>query len=339
MNQKNTRYIYLPHLINIANTILFFASLILLLLCTLAAEVLTVTSRKSTGETPQTYGMRYEEVTLSAQEDGLEIAAWYIPVEGQSPEQVPAIVMVHGWTASRTVGFNQHFLQMAQELHKSGMAVMMIDLRGHGESEAAHVSFGVYERRDVLAAIDELLRRGHPESKIGLLGTSMGAASVVGAAAEHPAVGAVVTDSLFADIHPVLEGQWRAVSGLPPALLQVTLGMFKAMNGYELTASRPIDEIAQLSGRPLMMIHCQADNLIPLEQFQRLQQAAPWAETWLVEECQHAEIYEYVAQEYSQKVVGFFEAGLQPGRALVTGSHPAAGEDGRCGGAAAAMAG
>ena len=81
MNKTNTHYIYLPRLLDIANTILFIVSIILLLLCTFAAEVLTESRRTSTGDTPQTYGMHYEEATLSAREDGLEIAAWYIPVE------------------------------------------------------------------------------------------------------------------------------------------------------------------------------------------------------------------------------------------------------------------
>ncbi len=310
MNTSHSHHNNIFRLLNISSTILFNITAMLLLLCSLAAEVLTVSRRVSTGDTPQTYGMRYEEVTFPAREDGVEIAAWYIPVDEQAPTQTPAIVLVHGWTASRTVGFNQHFLSMARDLHEAGFAVMMIDLRGHGESEAAHVSFGVYERRDVLAAIDELLQRGHPAGRIGLLGTSMGAASVVGAAAEHPAVGAVVTDSLFADIQPVIEGQWSQTSGLPLFILDTTLGIFEGINGYELTASRPIEEIAQIAPRPLMMIHCQADSHIPLEQFESLKAAAPWAETWLVEECRHADIYEYMPQEYSQKVVGFFEVGL-----------------------------
>ena len=310
MNTNHSHPNYIPRLLNITSTILFNMSAIMLLLCSLAAEVLTVSRRSSTGDTPQTYGMRYEEVTFPAREDGVEIAAWYIPVAEQVPARTPAIVLVHGWTASRTVGFNQHFLDMAQELHQAGFAVMMIDLRGHGESEAAHVSFGVYERRDVLAAIDELLQRGHPAGRIGLLGTSMGAASVVGAAVEHPAVGAVVTDSLFADIQPVIEGQWSQTSGMPLFLLDTTLGIFEGINGYELTASRPVAEIAQIAPRPLLMIHCQADSHIPLEQFESLKAAAPWAETWLVEECKHADIYEYAAEEYSEKVVGFFEEGL-----------------------------
>jgi pimeloyl-ACP methyl ester carboxylesterase len=219
--------------------------------------------------------------------------------------------MVHGWNASRTNGFNHHFLDLAQALHQAGFSVLMIDLRGHGQSADAHFTFGRLERRDVLAAIDYLLARGHQSGKIGLIGTSMGAAGVIGAAAEDQAVGAVATDSLFAEIYPVVKGLWVKQSGLPMIFLFPTRWMFFVENGYDLASARPIDEIGKIAPRPLLLINCQQDTYIPLEQFQRLREAAPWAQTWSVQECRHAEIYEFVPKEYDQKMVTFFEAGLQ----------------------------
>jgi alpha/beta superfamily hydrolase len=56
-------------------------------------------------------------------------------------------------------------------------------LRGHGQSADAPFTFGIYERRDVEGAIDWLKSQGFESGKIGVLGVSMGAASVIGAAA------------------------------------------------------------------------------------------------------------------------------------------------------------
>ncbi len=278
----------------------------------IAADRLTYAQRLFTTDTPQNHGMSYEDVTFPAREDGLKIAAWYIPAdESQAADNSSAIVMVHGWNASRTNGFNQHFLDLAQALHQSGFTVLMIDLRGHGQSGDSRFTFGRLERRDVLAAIDYLLARGHQPGKIGLLGTSMGAASVIAAAAENQAVGAVVTDSLFAEIYPVIKGLWASKSGLPQIFLYPTRWMFRLENGYDIASSRPIDEIGQIAPRPLLMIHCQVDTDVPVDHFNRLQQTAPWVQTWLVQECRHAEIYEFVPQEYNQKIVDFFTAGLE----------------------------
>jgi pimeloyl-ACP methyl ester carboxylesterase len=278
----------------------------------IAADKLTLAQRLFTDDTPQKHGMSYEDVSFPARVDGLKIAAWYIPADvSQTADKSPAIVMVHGWNASRTNAFNQHFLDLAQALHQAGFSLLMIDLRGHGQSADSHFTFGRLERRDVLAAVDYLLARGHQPGKIGLIGTSMGAASVIGAAAEDQAVGAVATDSLFAEIYPVIEGLWVQQSGLPMIFLYPTRWMYYVENGYDLASAKPNTEIGQIAPRPLLLISCQKDTYIPAEQFQRLQQAAPWAQTWSVQECRHAEIYEFVPQEYNQKMVSFFEAGLE----------------------------
>jgi dipeptidyl aminopeptidase/acylaminoacyl peptidase len=50
----------------------------------------------------------------------------------------------------------------------------MIDLRGHGGSSTARLTYGARESQDVLGAVDWLRARGH--GRIGVLGASMGAA-------------------------------------------------------------------------------------------------------------------------------------------------------------------
>jgi pimeloyl-ACP methyl ester carboxylesterase len=283
-----------------------------LLIGAIAANMLTVPQRIYTNDNPQKHGMSYEEVRLSARVDGIEIAAWYIPaIVDEAAENSPAIVMVHGWNASRTNAYNQHFLDLAEALHQAGFSLLMIDLRGHGESEASHFTFGLLERRDVLAAVDYLIQRGHQPGRIGLLGTSMGAAAVIGAAVEDEDVGAVATDSLFAEINPVVHGLWVKQSGLPIIFLYPTLWMHYLENGWALGSVRPVDEVGKIAPRPLLLIHCEQDTYIPAEQFQQMEQAAPWAQTWAVQECSHAEIYGYVPEEYNQKLITFFEVGLK----------------------------
>jgi dipeptidyl aminopeptidase/acylaminoacyl peptidase len=278
----------------------------------IAADKLTYAQRLFTTDTPLAHGMQFEEVTFPARQESIEIAAWYIPADdSQSEGQTPAIVMVHGWNASRTNAFNQHFLDFAQALHRAGFSVLMLDLRGHGRSADSRFTLGILERRDVLGAIDYLLSRGHQPGQIGLFGTSMGAALVIGAAAEEQAVGAVVTDSLFAEVYPVVKGLWVEKSNLPMIFIHPTRWMWHLKNGFDLGKLRPIDEVGKIAPRPLLLIHCQIDTDVPVEHFQRLKQAAPWAQTWLVQDCRHAEIYEFVPQEYDQKVVAFFEAGLK----------------------------
>lgn len=272
---------------------------------------------------PGVYSLEYEDVTLSSRGDGLDIAAWYIP----STDNQRAIILVHGYNDSRTHAFADEFVSFAGKLHDAGFSVMMIDLRGHGESADARFTFGIKERQDVLGAVDWLEAHGYQPGKIGVLGYSLGAGSIIGAAADEPAIGAVWADSLFADIGPVLENGWTGISGLPQVFLYSTEAMIRLFYGYDITASRPIEDLARLGSRPIFLAHCQQDNLIPISNMQQIVGVVENAQTWVIPNCDihtstlsipgfkeifnnHAIGYPLNPEEYSAKVIQFFDASL-----------------------------
>src|SRR5512147_2166395 len=100
----------------------------------IAANALTMPKRDfEAGVTPASIGLAYEDVRFGARDGAVEIAGWYIP----SDSGAPVIVMVHGRDASRTAAVKGNFLQEAKMLHDGGFGVLMIDLRGHGQSSDA----------------------------------------------------------------------------------------------------------------------------------------------------------------------------------------------------------
>ena len=289
-----------------------------------AASLLTKPTRNFNPEVnPWKYGLEYEALSVPARTDGLAIASWYIP----SDENQQVIILVHGYNNSRTNGFLDEFVPFAASLHNAGFSVMMIDLRGHGESADARFTFGILERRDVLGAVDWLEGRGYQPGKIGVLGYSLGAGSVTGAAAEEPDIGAVWVDSLFADIKPVIQHGVTAAVGLPQALLPSTVAMVRLMYGYDIYASRPIDDITKIAPRPIFMAHCQDDQLIPISNMDQIIAVAENTQTWVIPNCDihtmsnapaipegfnnHAIGYNLNTLEYTQKVIAFFDTNLQ----------------------------
>ena len=116
----------------------------------------------------------------------------------------------------------------AAALHARGFAVLMIDLRKHGESGGDHFTFGAKERWDVLAAVDWLQKRGF---KVGVLGVSLGAVSAAGAAADPEGganIRALVLDSAFADSGETISKSFAQETGLPTQLLP---GAFRTPGG------------------------------------------------------------------------------------------------------------
>ncbi|MGE5249639.1 MAG: alpha/beta hydrolase [Bacteroidota bacterium] len=271
---------------------------------------------------PGRYGLQFEEVRLPARTDGVEIAAWYIP----SRANQRAIILVHGRDNSRTNGFVDHFVEFAGSLQQAGLSVLMIDLRGHGQSADARYTFGIKERRDILGAVDWLESRGYVPGQIGALGYSLGAASVVGAAAEEPDIGAIWIDSAYADVRPVIEGGWRANSGLPQAFVYPTEWMTRALYGYDITASRPVQEIGRIAPRPIFIAHCKQDALIPISHMEQLRAVVPQAGTWVISNCDqhmleqpivpdkynnHALGFNLQPEEYTRRVIAFFNEALK----------------------------
>ncbi|WP_455543785.1 alpha/beta hydrolase family protein [Intestinibacter sp.] len=90
-------------------------------------------------------------------------------------EKVPAIIMFHGFSASR-VGFAFQFVQIARELEKHGIATFRFDLVGSGESDGEFQDVTLTsEIADGEAIIDYVKSLDYiDKNRIGLMGMSFG---------------------------------------------------------------------------------------------------------------------------------------------------------------------
>lgn len=262
-----------------------------------------LTTPKRTFVEPTGVSKTYQAVSFPAREDKLRLHGWYFP----APLQNPALILVHGKDSSRTKELYDHFLEFATALSKQGFSVLMFDLRGHGQSQDAHFSFGVYEKRDVLGAYDFLAAQGFPPGNIGLWGVSMGAASSLFAAAEEPGIGAIVLDCGYAEIDSIIKQEWPKESHLPNFLLAPTEFWVKTLYHYDLAHIRPVDSISKLSPRPTLIIHGDNDQLIDYHHGEQLHAAYPSSTLWIVKGAKHAGSYQSNPSKYEQKVGQFFK--------------------------------
>jgi pimeloyl-ACP methyl ester carboxylesterase len=102
-----------------------------------------------------------------------------LTLEGESVGEGPPIVLVHGLSATR-----RNVVQGSRHLAKRGYRLVAYDARGHGASSPAPDS-SAYEYADLvsdLEAVIEYLELDRP----ALVGSSMGAATVLTYALEHP---------------------------------------------------------------------------------------------------------------------------------------------------------
>jgi fermentation-respiration switch protein FrsA (DUF1100 family) len=300
------------------------ATLLYTTICLYGATQLVYAPQLPITKTPAAYGLSFQDVSFPSRIDHVQLQGWYIP--GVLPDgqltTARTIIMVHGTRRNRADSA-AGLLDLSGALARRGFAILAFDMRGMGESPPAPISFGAFEQRDVLGAVDYL--RGGPvpypdlgrPRTIGGWGVSMGASTLLLAAAEEPAIQAVVSDCAYADILPELQKLIPTQGGIPGMFTPGILAMANVLYGINFYDVRPVDVVARLAPRPLLLIHGSADTYVPPINQDELFAAASappnaHVEYWRVPGAAHAQSFHKEGAVYVNEVVAFFDRALGP---------------------------
>ncbi len=249
------------------------------------------------------------------------LAAWLIPSETDR-----AVVLLHG---IHSFGWDGAAPDITRALVRAGFHVLILDLRGHGGSGSTHLGLGWHERRDVRAAVDLLLARGFGPGKIGLHGTSYGAATALLSAAVIREIGAVVADSAFADTRELMTVEIEKMTGVPAFLvmsLQPGMSILsRLIYGLDLASITPLRAVPAIAPRPILFIHGGEDNVISPKHSRRLmdQSNNPGNELWIIPGLRHTEAvhtpgdgcgpseFSAMREVYLQRITSFFHRTLR----------------------------
>jgi dipeptidyl aminopeptidase/acylaminoacyl peptidase len=254
------------------------------------------------------------EVRIPSRDPGIEVAGWWIPADSsESGAPAPTVIVVHGFTACR---HDHAVLLPAGMLHKAGFSVLLIDLRDHGDStrEDGRFAGGTDEYRDVLGAWDWVrTEQGVAPASIGLVGVSLGAATVLLATGQEPEVAAVWEDSSYADLPSAIDAELSR-NGYPTVLAFGGVLAARLISGDDLVSYSPLDAVGMLDGRPLFITHGTADSRLSVDYGHRLEAAVRAdggsVESWYIDGAEHVESMLTDTEEYERRLVGFFEGAL-----------------------------
>ena len=262
---------------------------------------LTHPPRKALQTTPAAIGLSYEPVSFVSRQDGLSLQGWLL----RSPENRLTVICSHGYRQNREQA-DVPLLPLAKVLVEHGMNVLLFDYRNSGESAGQMTSVGQYEVRDLLGAVDYVHSRQDLNPKVALLGFSMGAATAILAGAAEPSIAAVVADAPFADLTRYLETNFSVWTGLPAVPFNRTiLAVTPILTGLQPEKVSPVQVVGEFAGRPLLLIHGEADEDIAPENSWELQQAYPAAELMLVAGARHVKSYQQEPMHYEAALLNF----------------------------------
>ena len=253
--------------------------------------------------TPADLGLPYESITIPT-DGAANLSGWFIPARDSAPG--PGVALVHGWESAR-----DRTLPMAQFLHAAGFHCLTLDVRGHGENppELLPISGGEFGT-DALAAFRALLDR--PEVTVGAIsGHSMGAIGAMLAGAVDERVAAIVATSSPADPYRLTRQTFR-IAHLPfpdpiaYPLAWLTTRVYLRPRGHAVASiSAAVALVAH--DRPILLIHGDDDDVVPLSHFRRLVRSARSAgrevDSLVIAGGRHSWLYEF--PEYRRAVAAF----------------------------------
>jgi fermentation-respiration switch protein FrsA (DUF1100 family) len=262
-------------------------------------DAMTRPALRAAGAPPA--GLDAEPVRIATPSAG-EVGGWFSP--GQPGRG--AVLLLHGVHGNRRA-----MTSRALYLHRLGLATLAIDLPGHGESPAPRITFGANESHGAAAALAWLARRC-PGERVGAIGASMGAASLV-LARPDPAPAAVVLESMYPTIEEAVADRLAAHVGAPAALLApALLWQMPWRLGVATAQLHPIDALSALRS-PLLIAAGDADRHTTLAGTERLFAAARSADKslWIVPGAAHVDLYAFAPRDYERRVGGFLQERLR----------------------------
>lgn len=226
----------------------------------------------------------HEDVTLTTR-DGVRLAGTYLPTRAPAgsslPADVPAVVLAHGFAGHRR---KPAYVRLAEHLvgdsHSPPLAVLTIDLRGHGAS-AGRCALGATEVHDLRAAAAWLRRAGH--GFVAVVAASMGGTAALRAAGSGTAG---VFDAVCTISAPA---RWGNAHGSPHLAVLgrvATVGWYRALVGAALRVRidgwhsggvdplPPVAVAARIAPTPLLLVHAVDDHYFGVEQAEALHAAA-----------------------------------------------------------------
>ncbi len=231
--------------------------------------------------TPQSFGLAYEEVWLSAGSGKLH--GWWLPASNPA---APTFLYLHGNAGNMSTNLSRVIL-----LQSLGVSVLTIDYRGYGLSSGPFPN----EQRlyqDALAAYRFLRQeKGILPHHLLVYGHSLGGAIGIELARRVPQLAGLVIEGSFtsmADMAALTDySRWFPVRWL---------------------LTQPFDSVAKVGQLevPILYVHGLADASVPAAMSQQLYIATPGPkELWLVPNADHNDLTDWAGAELQQRLRQF----------------------------------
>lgn len=243
---------------------------------------------------PDRMGLKSEIVQFSSA-NGKTLFGLFIPTP-RSPKGT--IVHFHGNYGN----LSNHF-PMALFLLNNGYDVLAFDYQGYGASEGTPSPERLVEDgRAAIVYAQEHLR--NPKTGVAVFSQSLGGAAAIVSVAKMPSVKGLVVEAAFSGYRAMGKAAMKRSAWLLPLYPVAPLFLAKSVD--------PASYIKAISPRPILLIHGDADEVVPVEMARVLFDAArDPKELWIVPGAKHLGCRTIAPDEYESRITRFFDTAIE----------------------------
>ncbi|MGB0430350.1 MAG: alpha/beta hydrolase, partial [Bacteroidia bacterium] len=196
-------------------------------------------------QNPKEIGLEFDSISYNGFEN-LNLQAYYIPTTADS--STSTIIMVHGIRA-----YKEHFLSIAHDVAAKGHNLVLVDLRGHGDSDGTFCTFGVKEKYDIKALVDVIIDK-YAAKNIGIWGQSLGGAVAMQTLAIDQRIKFGIIESTFSNFEKVAHDYIKRMAPfLPEWYRNFMIWRGEQMADIKASDANPMDAAKSIN-QPVLLI-------------------------------------------------------------------------------------
>lgn len=228
--------------------------------------------------------------------DNLKLHAYKIPNKSHK-----WIILIHGYTNT-----SNDMLDYAKHFYDNGYNILIIDQRAHGKSEGKYSTMSWNERLDVLKWIKFIVKEDK-QSKIALLGLSMGASTTVLTCGENLSGNVVcaISDCGFYSIYHQFYYQLKHGGHIPEIVISAANIFYTLLGKFNIYKADGLEKLK--SGKiPILFIHGGSDKFVSINDLDVMYKNYPGKkEKLIIDGAKHMKSMNVDPNTYFSKVDSF----------------------------------
>lgn len=246
----------------------------------------------------------FEEMRIQSR-DGVELYGRYY----HRKDGAPIILMFHGYRSSCL----RDAMGAFRFTEECGYNILMVNQRAHRNSGGKTITFGVKERYDCLDWILHLRNTFGEDTKMFLIGLSMGASTVMMASGlDLPEnVRGIIADCGYSSPKEILQSVIKDMKlpvGLAYFCVRLSARIYGKFDLHEVSAAEALAK----TKIPVLFIHGEEDHYVPCEMSRKNYEAcASEKELLIVPGADHGMSYMTDTEKYVETFVGFMKKYLE----------------------------